>query len=174
MKGIGKKRKFFQFQNISRGSQPLTENPHPCQKAREWSPAKAHGCDGPISLGMAACSLGCCRGGRRWEPAGRGASPRHPRRDIGPFAREGLSVRQTGGLPPRSSGQGLPWVCALLSRTAHTQSSPLVPSLPPQSENARAYLADKTLLSQETSNTLGPHFHTGGECDLIFSLGPIV
>lgn len=167
---MGEKRKFFQFQNISKGSQPSTENLHPCQKARERLLAKAYGCDGPISLAMAASSLGCCHRGRRWEPAGRGTSPHHPCRDLGPFAREGLCVRQTVGLPPRSSGKGLP----LLSCTAHTQSSPPVPSSPPQSENAHTYLADKTLLSQETSNMLGPHFHAGEECDLIFSLRPII
>lgn len=77
---------------------------------------------------------------------------------------------------------GRRWVChhaavgrvCLCSPALHTQSSPPVPSSPPQSENAHTYLADKTLLSQETSNMLGPHFHAGEECDLIFSLRPII
>lgn len=35
---MGEKRKFFQFQNICRGSQPSTENTHPCQKGTDPSP----------------------------------------------------------------------------------------------------------------------------------------
>ena len=87
---------------------------------------------------------------------------------------QGLCARQTVGLPPRCSREGLPWVCTSLSCAADTQSSPPAPSSPPQSENAHTCLADKTLLSRDTSKTLGSHLCPREQCDLTFFLGPTI
>lgn len=75
------KRKFFQFQNISRGSQPSTENPHPWQKARLVT-SKSRWARRTHPTGHGSSSSGCHRRGRRWECAGRVAPPWHPPRDI--------------------------------------------------------------------------------------------
>lgn len=50
---MGKKRKSFQFQNISRGSQLSVETTS-LPESREWSLGKAYGHNRPTSLGMAA------------------------------------------------------------------------------------------------------------------------
>lgn len=96
MKGMRKKRKFFQFQNVSRGSQPSTENPHPWQKARLVT-SKSRWVRQTHPTGHGSSSSGCHHGGRRWDPAGRVAPPGHPPGDIGPFARRGSATAQQRG-----------------------------------------------------------------------------
>lgn len=157
---MGKKRKSFQSQNISRGSQPSVETTS-LPESREWSLGKAYGHNRPTSLGMAA--MGAYT--ERDRDGDRGV-PWNPRRATSPFPDWGC-VQQTGALHLKQWESG-PWPVLCPLHYVHVRTHTHAHAQPPPrcsrclwSENPRTYPADKTLLSQETSNMLSPHFHAG-------------
>lgn len=108
------KRKFFQFQNISRGSQPSTKKTHPYQKVREWLLAKVT--DPPPWAWQAPWrdKIGTYRKGSIT-----------PHRDVGSFTHEGPCMRQVVSWPLLCSRRGLPpGLCLALLQCMHVVFSP--------------------------------------------------
>lgn len=159
---MGKKRKFFLFQNICRSSQPSPDNAHPWHKAIEqqlagtMDPSPRHG-DLQLGLPLRREERGTCR-------EERGTCTLTETRV--PLPEQGCVCSRLGSAPaPPQQGLALGPCCARLLGTRGGCA-------PPQRANASTFLAGEVVLSQETSNTLGPHFCDEGDCDLNFLLDP--